>query len=109
VRVAFLIDEAHRSQEGKNSRAIRQPFQEKSHALIEQAEDSLEEIKKILRVHAPNQLFVAFTATPTSATLNFLANRSTLTAKLKPLPKAILSMLPRRLFPMKPCITYTVR
>jgi type I restriction enzyme R subunit len=109
ARVAFLIDEAHRSQEGKNSRAIRQPFQEKSHALIEQAEDSLEEIKKILRVHAPNQLFVAFTATPTSATLNFLANRSTLTAKLKPLPKAILSMLPRRLFPTKPCITYTVR
>ncbi len=69
VRVAFLIDEAHRSQEGKNARAIRQPFQEGSQALIEQAEDSLEEIKKVLAVHAPNQLFVAFTATPTSATV----------------------------------------
>ncbi len=69
VRVAFLIDEAHRSQEGKNARAIRQPFQEGSQALIEQAEDSLEEIKKVLKVHAPNQLFVAFTATPTEATV----------------------------------------
>lgn len=69
VRVAFLIDEAHRSQEGKNARAIRQPFQESSQALIEQAEDSLDEIKKVLEVHAPNQLFVAFTATPTSATV----------------------------------------
>jgi len=69
VRVAFLIDEAHRSQEGKNARAIRQPFQEGSQALIEQAEDSLDEIKKVLQVHAPNQLFVAFTATPTAATV----------------------------------------
>jgi type I restriction enzyme, R subunit len=65
VRVAFLIDEAHRSQEGKNARAIRQPFQE----VIEQAEDSLEEMKKVLQVVAPNQLFVAFTATPIQATV----------------------------------------
>lgn len=69
LRVAFLIDEAHRSQEGKNARAIRQPFQEGSQALIEQAEDDLEEIKKVLQAHAPNQLFVAFTATPTAATV----------------------------------------
>lgn len=69
VRVAFLIDEAHRSQENKNARAIRQPFQEGSQALIEQAADSIEEIQKVLEVHAPNQLFVAFTATPTQATV----------------------------------------
>ncbi len=69
VRVAFLIDEAHRSQEGKNARAIRQPFQDGSQVLIEQAEDGLDEIKKVLTVHAPNQLFVAFTATPTAATV----------------------------------------
>ncbi|MCX7097660.1 MAG: DEAD/DEAH box helicase family protein [Methylococcales bacterium] len=69
LRVAFLIDEAHRSQEGKNARAIRQPFQAGSQALIEQAVDSLDEIKKVLQVHAPNQLFVAFTATPTAATV----------------------------------------
>lgn len=69
VRVAFLIDEAHRSQEGKNACAIRKPFQEGSQELIEQAQDSLDDIKKVLQVHAPNQLFVAFTATPTSATV----------------------------------------
>jgi type I restriction enzyme, R subunit len=68
VRVAFLIDEAHRSQEGKAARAIRQPFQE-SLLVVEQAEDSLEEIKRVLAVYAPNQLFVAFTATPTQATV----------------------------------------
>ncbi len=69
VRVVFLIDEAHRSQEGKNARVIRQPFQNGSQELIEVAKDSLEEIKKVLEVHAPNQLFIAFTATPTAATV----------------------------------------
>ena len=69
LRVAFLIDEAHRSQEGKNARAIRQPFQAGSQELIEQAADSLDEIKKILQVQAPNQVFIAFTATPTAATV----------------------------------------
>jgi len=64
-----LIDEAHRSQEGKNARAIRQPFQNGSQELIEVAKDSLEEIKKVLEVHAPNQLFAAFTATPTADTV----------------------------------------
>jgi type I restriction enzyme R subunit len=69
VRVAFLIDEAHRSQEGKNARAIRQPFQADSTELIEVAEDGLDEIQKVLQVYSPNQLFVAFTATPTAATV----------------------------------------
>lgn len=64
-RIAFLIDEAHRSQEGKNGRAIRSPF---SPEIIEQAEDSIEEIKKVLKAYQPNQLFVAFTATPTDGT-----------------------------------------
>jgi len=69
VRVAFLIDEAHRSQEGKNARAIRQPFQADSKELIEVAEDGLDEIQRVLKVFSPNQLFVAFTATPTAATV----------------------------------------
>jgi type I restriction enzyme R subunit len=69
-RVAFLIDEAHRSQEGKNARAIRQPFQDRVIEGVEEAEDELEQIKKVLEVEAGNQLFVAFTATPTQATVN---------------------------------------
>jgi type I restriction enzyme R subunit len=69
VRVAFLIDEAHRSQENKNARAIRQPFQANSKELIEVPEDGIDEISRVLKVQSPNQLFVAFTATPTSATV----------------------------------------
>jgi type I restriction enzyme R subunit len=65
LRIAFLIDEAHRSQEGKNARAIRSPF---SNEIIEEAEDSIEEIQKVLTAYQPNQLFVAFTATPTERT-----------------------------------------
>jgi type I restriction enzyme R subunit len=69
-RVAFLIDEAHRSQEGKNARAIRQPFQDRIIEGVEEAEDELEHIKQVLDIEAGNQLFVAFTATPTQATVN---------------------------------------
>jgi len=69
VRVAFLIDEAHRSQEGKNARAIRLPFQEGAQELFEQATDRFADLEQVLQVHAPNQLFVAFTATPTDATV----------------------------------------
>jgi len=90
IRVAFLIDEAHRSQEGKGGRAIRTPFKQDSkkapteckdevqegaaaytQALdqVEQASDSIEDIKQIVRAYIPNQLFVAFTATPIKATV----------------------------------------
>ncbi len=65
-RIAFLIDEAHRSQEGKNARAIRSPF---SPEMIEEPEDEIEDIKKVLKAYQPNQLFVAFTATPTNGTV----------------------------------------
>ena len=68
-RIAFLIDEAHRSQEGKNARAIRSPFNPDSPETIEQAEDSIEEINKVLKAYQPNQTFVAFTATPTNSTV----------------------------------------
>lgn len=90
IRVAFLIDEAHRSQEGKGGRAIRYPFKqdvkieaaEHKHEVkegrlantlplpsIEQASDSIEDIKQIVRAYMPNQLFVAFTATPVKTTV----------------------------------------
>ena len=69
LRVAFLIDEAHRSQEGQMGAAIRLPFR-KADAPDDDApeQDPEEQIAKIIREHDSNQLFVAFTATPAPAT-----------------------------------------
>lgn len=72
LKVAFLIDEAHRSQEGKLGVAIRVPFRkpdEPDEDTSEGEEDTEEEIAKIIRAHEGNQLFVAFTATPSPATV----------------------------------------
>jgi type I restriction enzyme R subunit len=74
LRVAFLIDEAHRSQEGRLGAAIRKPFRESSSPNTpddepEEEKDEEEEIARIIREHDHNQLFVAFTATPAPATV----------------------------------------
>jgi len=73
LRVAFLIDEAHRSQEGKMGAAIRVPFRKPDEADAEDAaedsQDEEEKIAQIIREHDRNQLFVAFTATPAPATV----------------------------------------
>src|SRR4030042_4918544 len=72
LRVAFLIDEAHRSQEGKLGVAIRVPFRkpdEPDEDTSEGEEDTEEEMTKIIRAHEGNQIFVAFTATPSPATV----------------------------------------
>lgn len=73
LRVAFLIDEAHRSQEGHMGAAIRVPFrkQDDPDGEGEQGDndDEEEKIAKVIREHDLNQLFVAFTATPAPATL----------------------------------------
>lgn len=73
LRVAFLIDEAHRSQEGQMGVAIRVPFRKSDDPDAEdhedEAQDDEERIAKIIREHDRNQLFVAFTATPAPATV----------------------------------------
>lgn len=76
LRVAFLIDEAHRSQEGQMGAAIRLPFRDpqspdEGDVGSEDADDEDEEDKlaRIIREHDRNQLFVAFTATPSAATV----------------------------------------
>jgi len=73
LRVAFLIDEAHRSQEGQMGVAIRVPFRNSGDPDAEDAQDDgkddEEKIAKIIREHDRNQLFVAFTATPAPATV----------------------------------------
>ena len=73
LRVAFLIDEAHRSQEGKMGAAIRVPFRDKEAPDADDAAeeaDEEEDLAKIIREHDSNQLFVAFTATPAQATVD---------------------------------------
>ncbi len=75
LRVAFLIDEAHRSQEGQMGAAIRLPFRAVANpadeADDEPAEpDPQEQLAKIIREHDVNQMIVAFTATPAPATVS---------------------------------------
>ncbi len=71
LRVAFLIDEAHRSQEGQMGAAIRLPFRTPGEPDSEAPEEDPEElIAKVIREHDCNQLFVTFTATPAPATVS---------------------------------------
>ena len=75
LRVAFLIDEAHRSQEGQMGAAIRLPFRKADEADAEAPiPDPAEQIAKVIREHDLNQLFVAFTATASQATLDLFGN-----------------------------------
>jgi type I restriction enzyme, R subunit len=70
LRVAFLIDEAHRSQEGQMGAAIRLPFRKTDEPDADTPElDPEELIAKVIREHDLNQMIVAFTATPAPATL----------------------------------------
>jgi len=73
LRVAFLIDEAHRSQEGQMGVAIRVPFRKSDEPDAEDAaeddQDEEERVARIIHEHDRNQLFVAFTATPAPATV----------------------------------------
>lgn len=73
LRVAFLIDEAHRAQEGQMGAAIRVPFRKAEEPDADDAADGEmegeEKIAEIIRAHDRNQLFVAFTATPAPATV----------------------------------------
>ncbi|KAF0155809.1 MAG: putative type I restriction-modification system site-specific deoxyribonuclease [Syntrophaceae bacterium] len=73
LRVAFLIDEAHRSQEGQMGVAIRVPFRTPDDPDAADTEDDVkdeeEKVADIIREHDKNQLFVAFTATPAPATV----------------------------------------
>lgn len=71
LRVAFLIDEAHRSQEGQMGAAIRLPFRKADEPDTEPGDpDPQEDLAKVIREHDINQMFVAFTATPAPATVS---------------------------------------
>ncbi len=75
LRVAFLIDEAHRGQEGKTATAVKQPFRDPDAEDLENDTiDPEEEMAEIIRVHDANQLFVAFTATPSPASVQLFGD-----------------------------------
>lgn len=77
LRVAFLIDEAHRSQEGQMGAAIRLPFRKADDPDADLPEqDPEEQLSKVIREHDLNQLFVAFTATPAPATVTLFGQPS---------------------------------
>lgn len=73
-RVAYLIDEAHRSQDGRMGLAIRLPFRQKDEPdTADEADDgekTAAEIAAAILEYDHNQLFVAFTATPSQATVD---------------------------------------
>jgi type I restriction enzyme R subunit len=77
LRVAFLIDEAHRSQEGQMGAAIRLPFRKTDEPDADAPEqDPEEQLSKVIRENDLNQLFVAFTATPAPATVTLFGQPS---------------------------------
>lgn len=73
-KIAFLIDEAHRSQEGRMALTMRQMFTTEGEQTEEEEEapdtaDGLGEALQSLDIH--NQVFVAFTATATQKTIDY--------------------------------------
>lgn len=71
-KVVFLIDEAHRSQDGKMALTQRQFFNKQDIPDFEEGDDTEDEIEeKIKELDTSNQVFVAFTATTTPKTVSF--------------------------------------
>jgi type I restriction enzyme, R subunit len=71
-KVALLIDEAHRSQDGKMALTQRQYFNRQEEADYEEGDDTETEIEeKIKNLNTSNQVFVAFTATTTPKSVSF--------------------------------------
>jgi len=72
LRIAFIIDEAHRSQDGKmasNVKAIfTNPEQPDNEELPTDEEEIIKEAKK---VNISNQVLIAFTATPIQTTVDY--------------------------------------
>lgn len=71
-RIAILIDEAHRSQEGKSEYNMRTVFrtQEEEDTDIEEATEEDAILETLQKLKIDNQVFIAFTATPTQQTIN---------------------------------------
>jgi len=70
LKIALLIDEAHRSQEGKSGTNIRNLFKKDDSIVVEESIDEEDSINNELKkAEFPNLLTVAFTATPSQSTV----------------------------------------
>lgn len=75
-RICFLIDEAHRSQEGKLHEGATQTFASDADGVEPEPADQQEDtIKEIARKKFPNMAFVALTATPSDKTLQHFGKK----------------------------------
>jgi len=72
LRIAFIIDEAHRSQDGKlasNVKAIFTNLELPDNEDLPTDEDEI--IDKAKKINISNQVLIAFTATPTQTTVDY--------------------------------------
>jgi type I restriction enzyme R subunit len=72
LRICFIIDEAHRSQDGKlasNTKAIFTPINQPDNEELPTDEDEI--IEKVRQINISNQVLIAFTATPTQTTVDY--------------------------------------
>ncbi len=73
LNIAFLIDEAHRSQDGKMGVSVREPFRHEGDT--EPYKDpEADVIDKIAHIQNKNMIFVAFTATPSQNTVTLFGD-----------------------------------
>jgi type I restriction enzyme R subunit len=72
LRIAFIIDEAHRSQDGKMANNVKAIFTDAAKPDNEEMPtDEDEIIEKARQVNISNQVLVAFTATPIQTTVDY--------------------------------------
>ena len=67
LRIAFIIDEAHRSQDGKTSTNVKSPFSEYETEKYDDPNDEI--VDKIETLENKNITFIAYTATPSQRTV----------------------------------------
>ena len=92
-KICILIDEAHRSQEGKLHDGVTDTFTSNEQGIEQVPEDRQEGlIEKIERKPFPNMAFIALTATPSEKTLEHFGKETKTRGKNKWEPHDIYSM-----------------
>lgn len=68
LRIAFIIDEAHRSQDGKTSSNVKDVFSQYGEEKYQDPSDEVAD--KIEEIENKNMVFIAYTATPSKRTVD---------------------------------------
>lgn len=72
MKIAFIIDEAHRGQDGKMARNSRALFTNAEEPDKDNEKDEEEEfVEEVRKLKLNNQVLIAFTATPVQSTVDF--------------------------------------